>query len=152
MTLLAACLMFVAWTAQGKEVKAKDDTAKELKKLQGTWKVVALEVDGNELSEEDRKQAPTELTIKGTKYVLKGQQDSKGTFQLGANKKFKTITTKPTDGPYKGKTIKAIYKLDGDTMTACYDITGKTRPDAFSSKDKEGYVVIKYKRKKKRDD
>jgi uncharacterized protein (TIGR03067 family) len=144
MMLLAAGLVIATGAA-----RAKDDTAKEIKKLQGTWKVVAVEVDGNELSDEDRKQAPTRLIVKGTKYTLKGTQDSKGSFQVGANKKFKTITSKPTDGPYKGKTIKGIYKLDGDTMTVCYDITGKTCPDAFTTKEKEGYVIIKYKRKKK---
>ena len=41
------------------------------------------------------------------------------------------------DGPNKGKTILAIYELNGDTLRVCYDLTGKVRPTEFKTKKGE---------------
>ena len=52
------------------------------------------------------------------------------------------------DGPNAGKTLQAIYQLDGDTMKVCYAPAGQDRPTAFDTKDKPGYALIVYKREK----
>ena len=43
----------------------------------------------------------------------------------------------------------AIVERTGDTMKACYDISGKERPKEFSTKDKPTFVLIEYNREKK---
>jgi uncharacterized protein (TIGR03067 family) len=130
----------------------KVDVKKELQQLQGTWRIVAIEINGNKLSDDDLKNAPTKLILKGNKYTLEGGEGGKGTFKADPTKKPKTVDSVPSEGDNKGKTIKAIYEIDGDTMKACYDISGKTRPKDFTTKDMEGYVFIEYKREKKKDD
>ena len=56
---------------------------------------------------------------------------------------------KGTDGPNKGKTIKTIYKIDGDTVTLCYELGGDGRPTKFESKPESKQFLVVYKREKK---
>ena len=51
-----------------------------------------------------------------------GDRRTTGTFTVDPSQEARRRwTSTGTDGPNKGKTIKAIYKLDGDTLTVCYD-------------------------------
>jgi uncharacterized protein (TIGR03067 family) len=57
---------------------------------------------------------------------------------------------KSTGGPLKGKTVKIIYKLDGDTFTVCFDHDKpENRPTKFEAKDGTMLAVIVYERVKK---
>ena len=56
---------------------------------------------------------------------------------------------KGTDGPNKGKTIKTIYKLDGDTLTVCYELGDGDRPTKFETKADTKQLLANYKREKK---
>ena len=55
------------------------------------------------------------------------------------------------ESPHKGKTVKAIYKLDGDTFIVCYDHDADkgSRPTKFETKDGTTLLLITYKREKK---
>ncbi len=123
---------------------AKEDTAKkELKKLEGTWQVVSMEMDGQKQSEDDAKQY--KIIIKGNKYTLKMQDNAinQGTFTIDATKKPKTIDIKPTDGDNAGQTMLGIYEQDGDTQKTCYAQPGQKRPTKFSSEGGNTLIVSK---------
>ncbi len=143
LTVLAIGLLVAA------EKKGGDAQA-ELKKVEGGWVPVAIEVDGNQIPKEDLKNAPSKLTLKGDQYTLlmPDKKVQKGTFTIDATKDPKTVDSTPADGPHKGMTIKGIYEVKGDMMKACYDISGKGRPKSFTTKDKPGHVLIVYKRAK----
>jgi uncharacterized protein (TIGR03067 family) len=51
-------------------------------------------------------------------------------------------------GPNAGKTIPAIYRLDGDSLTICYDLSSKARPSAFQSDTGSQIFLVKYVRVK----
>jgi uncharacterized protein (TIGR03067 family) len=53
-----------------------------------------------------------------------------------------------TEGPNKGKTMLAIYELEGDSMKVCYDMSGKERPTEFKTKPGTAQFLAKYKREK----
>ncbi len=123
---------------------AKEDTAKkELKKLEGTWQVVSMEMDGQKQPEDDAKQF--KVIIKGDKYTLKRGDDTvnQGTFTIDATKKPKTIDIKPTEGDNSGQTMLGIYEQDGDTQKTCYAQPDKKRPTKFSSDDGQTLIVQK---------
>jgi uncharacterized protein (TIGR03067 family) len=129
----------------------KDDAQKDLKKLQGTWTIVAVEVNGEKMSDEDSKNVGTKMTLKGDKYSIEGgERNHTGTFKVHPDKKPKAMDCMPDAGDLKGKTIQAIYEIKGDKVKICYDISCKTRPEEFATKDKEGYVLIEYQRAKKK--
>jgi uncharacterized protein (TIGR03067 family) len=135
--------------AAGCLIAAKPEDDKELAKFNGTWVTTAIEASGKKIPDEELKKAPGRLTIKDGTWKLKAASiEQSGTFTADTAKKPAQMDIKPGDGPNAGKTIQAIYQLDGDTMKVCYPPPDKDRPTTFDTKDKPGYVLIEYKREK----
>jgi uncharacterized protein (TIGR03067 family) len=122
----------------------KDDAAtKELKKLDGTWKLVSGEADGQVFGDDDLKGAS--LVMNGNKHMAKvADQTFDGTHKVDPTKKPKTIDS--TDGD---NTMLGIYRLDGDELTICVAGAGKDRPTEFTGKAGSGQVLLVWKRAKK---
>jgi uncharacterized protein (TIGR03067 family) len=127
---------------------ASADDKADLKALVGTWKMEKADLAGMDLTALF-KTATLETTADG-KYTVtvNGQKDS-GTITLDSAKTPKVMTIKSTEGPNKGKTIPAIYKLDGDALTVCYNLDGKDPPTAFATKPDTQLFLATYKRDKK---
>jgi len=116
----------------------------ELQGLQGTWEIVALEVDGATVPE---------AGFRGSRIVVKGGTFTTismgatygGTLSIDASTNPKTLDLSFRAGPERGKTSLAIFELDGDTWKLCLTVTGKTRPTAFATKRGSGhaYEVLK---------
>jgi uncharacterized protein (TIGR03067 family) len=125
----------------------KDDAAKkEMKKLEGTWKVVKEELNGSDLPLSEDK--PTLLILKGDRFTLKigDTVEAAGTGVVDATKKPRTVDLTLSEGSEKGQTMKAIYELKGDELRVCIAPPGKERPTEFSSKD--GCMLLVTKRAK----
>jgi uncharacterized protein (TIGR03067 family) len=120
-----------------------DTVADDWKALAGTWKVEKATLGGQDMSESLKTLV---LIIEEGKYKL--VTDS-GTIAIEPDKKPKVMTIKGTDGPNKGKTFPAIYEIDKDTLTICYDLSGKEPPTAFESKAGTKLFLVSYKREKK---
>lgn len=120
---------------------AKEDAAKEMKKLEGSWKVTATKVGGKSLPEKvfegDR------MVIKGNRLTMVSGEKKKGsldfTFTIDPAKKPKHIDL--TDAVMK-KTVPCIYALTGDELTICIPLVEKAkgeapkRPQSLDAKDK----------------
>jgi uncharacterized protein (TIGR03067 family) len=141
---------------------------KELKKLQGTWKVVASESDGQRPAkgwflEEFTK---AKLTVKEDKLIFSSednrpwevayQSDRKpklDTYRLDPAKKSPAFTiTISTGGFLSGsiQTVYGIYKLEGNQLTICYSTqwTEKSRPTEFKTAEGSERVLLIYEREK----
>ena len=126
---------------------ARCDDPKDVAALEGTWLPSAAELGGKPLPEAVRKSI--KLTIKGGKYaVTVGKNPDCGTVKIDAAAKPKAIDVTGTEGPNKGKTIPAIYELDGDTLKICYDLSGKSRPTEFESTEGNQLFLVTYRREK----
>src|SRR5262249_19776489 len=70
------------------------------------------------------------LSVTGNAYVLDfGPNSDKGTITLDATKTPRWIDlTTQKDGPFKGRTLPGVYKIDCDTLTVCLDSQAKARP------------------------
>jgi uncharacterized protein (TIGR03067 family) len=135
---LAVALMLTgspgAWSGEG-----KNDT------IEGTWLPSAAELGGKKFPDEVRKSI--KLVVKGDQYtVTVGTQPDRGTCKLDPSAKPKALDINGTDGPNKGKMILAIYERDGDTLRICYDLSGKSRPTEFSSREGTRLFLVTYKR------
>lgn len=122
------------------------DTAakKDLEQLQGIWQVTALEVDGNQAPDEALKEF--KITVKGDRMSHKtGETTEESSFKLDPSKKPKQIDFTVVAGTDKGKNMKAIYELDGDSLKLCVGSPGAERPTEFASKagTKIGLIVLK---------
>jgi len=113
------------------------------KALQGSWVIVSAELAGQPLPDE----------MKADKLVLDGYsyryRNDHGEIKLVPAEGVKAMDVIGKEGPNKGKTLPAIYKLDGDSLTICYDLTGKARPTQFKTEAGTMQLLITYKREKK---
>src|SRR5262249_6407506 len=127
----------------------KDDASKaDLEKMQGNWKMSSLTVNGEMVPADDVQKI--HLTVKGNRYSVKrGDQPIELSFKLDAGKKVKEIDLTYETGDNKGKTNKAIYKLEGDTLTMCrHQEAERERPAEFASKAGSMHVITVWKREK----
>jgi uncharacterized protein (TIGR03067 family) len=112
----------------------------ELKRLQGSWKVVALEVEGQIL--------PASF-FTGARVVVNGDDFSalnmgapySGTLTLDAASDPKKLDLLFKDGPHSGKTSRGIYKLNGNHWKFCLGFAGNGRPGKFATTAGSGHAL-----------
>jgi uncharacterized protein (TIGR03067 family) len=111
----------------------------DLDKLQGSWRVTALEMDGNEQS--GALPAAT-ITVSGSAFTTRGMGDDyAGTIELDPGKKPKAFDLLFTSGPPNGMRNRGIYTLTGDTWTICIATRGDTRPRRFATRPDSGLAL-----------
>ena len=147
------CLSIVAFAllAAGSPLLGgnKDSGASVLKKIQGTWRFVAHEANGQKTPADEV--AKLKITFTGDKYAISrdGKVVQEGTNKLDPSKTPAHIDAKITEGDGKGHTMLGIYELKGDTIRVCFDTAGKERPTRFTTKDGQMEVVIQREKKTK---
>lgn len=119
---------------------------KEEKMLDGTWQLVEGEIAGMKFPPEVAK--GIKLTISGGRYVVTAESKDEGTVKYFPDASPKAMEVTGTAGPNKGKTFQAIYQVTGNTLTVCYDLSGKARPTEFKSKPGTQLFLATYKKAK----
>jgi uncharacterized protein (TIGR03067 family) len=116
-----------------RELKMKTD----LERLQGTWNIVALEMDGQKMPSEG-----ASIAIKGKRFTTTAMGATyNGMVDVDESKSPKTFDLKFTAGPEKGNTSLGIYELDKDTWKICLTLTGKKRPQKFATAPGSGFAL-----------
>ena len=154
---VALCLtLAVAARADDEADKSKDkaDAKADQAAIQGAWKVVGTEEDGQ------KNENPDEIVIRfegeEVSQTKGGQQVDPATFKLDEKAKPKTLDLTPLQGPDKGKTIKGIYELTGDSLKICLAAPGgpgaadAPRPTEFKSGN--GVIVASFEREAEADE
>jgi uncharacterized protein (TIGR03067 family) len=111
---------------------------KDLEKLQGSWAIAELEMDGQSTA------APAEarIVIEGSRFTSTGMGSTyEGTLELDASAKPARIDMKFDKGPEKGNTNLGIYQWKGDSWKLCLATRGATRPTTFKSSAGSGIAV-----------
>jgi len=49
-------------------------------------------------------------------------------------------------GPNAGRTIAAIWRVEGEVLELCYDVGGGTRPTMFASAAGSTRLLVRYRR------
>jgi uncharacterized protein (TIGR03067 family) len=120
---------------------------KALTDLNGAWEVTSLEQSGVKLPAEQVQAMLMVLTMKDGKFTTKmgSNEIDKGTYKAGDIANSVDIASNAPE--LKGKTIKALYKLDGQTLTVAYDLSGGDRPTEFTTKAGTQLLVETYRKK-----
>jgi uncharacterized protein (TIGR03067 family) len=127
----------------------KPETAKPLpdqKAIQGRWKVVTCEIDGDKVATED-----FSVVITGDKILVKDEGLIKEfTYTLDPTQKPKHIDWVPTFGVKKGSVIPGIYRLDGNKLVFCTKSGPEdaNRPAAFKTEAESQLSLMVLQREK----
>ena len=112
----------------------------DLDKLQGTWHVTSLELDGRPAAASSL--AGTLIVVSGATFTSRMADAAyEGTISLGPSKSPKTFDLLFTTGPQKGTSHPGIYKLAGDTWTICFAMHGTARPKRFATRPGSGLAL-----------
>jgi len=122
---------------------------KDRKLIAGTWRVISYERDGKKTPAEQLEKTRSIYTTDGKATVRRdGKTIIQANTKIDPTKTPKQSEATYTEGELKGKTVLAIYEIDGDNMKSCFAPPGQDRPTEFSSKPGSGHVLIVYKREK----
>ena len=91
------------------------------------------------------------LTIKGKEFTIDFAENSdRGTFTIDPAKSPKWITIATNKkGPFFGRTLQGIYKIEKSQLVICCEVDGKTRPTAFEAPEKSRNMLLTFRREKK---
>ena len=105
--------------------------ASDQDKFQGAWQRVSIIDDGKKVEGAET----GSVVFSGGEYTLKDGDTvkSKGTYKLDEGKNPKEFDVMPGAGPNKGKTLKGIYKFDGNNLIYCIAGPDLDRPKEFAS-------------------
>lgn len=107
------------------------DAETEQERFQGNWNMVQGFQKGEKISEQAVKDARLML-FEDRHTVWVDGQFMAGAHKLDPSQSPKTIDVTDDRGPYKGKTCKGIYELEGDRMRVAFAAPGEDRPKEFS--------------------
>ncbi len=114
----------------------REATATEMTKFQGSWKQIAYERDGVTEPDDEHGWEPT-VTFTGDAFVVTladGSVPIAGTFKLDPTRSPKTVDWSDSIGEDAGKTLLAIYALEGDRLVFCAAYPGDARPTEFKTR------------------
>ncbi len=145
--LLSPFIAFLLFA--GTSLAAKPDPADDAKAVQGLWIPVKAELAGQPMPDSVLKTISLKLD-KGKYEVTVSTEPhpDKGLYIIDATSKPKSVTITSVEGPNHGKTIPAIYELEGDTYRVCYDLSCAKRPTEFKTLPGTQLYLVTYKRKK----
>jgi uncharacterized protein (TIGR03067 family) len=112
----------------------------DLEKLQGTWSVTHLELNGTTLPPATYADAKIILTADKFKSLSMGAV-YEGRIELDPTKTPKTLKMIFTEGPERGNTNFGISELNGDSWKFCLAITGGPAPVSFATTPNSGCAL-----------
>lgn len=108
--------------------------------LNGSWTPIKQEFGGKELpAMAFQKQ---KLIINDTTYILSAESVDKGSLQYNNGQ----MDIYGKEGVNMGKHFTAIYKLENDQLTICYNLAGNGYPSAFETKSKPLFFLSVFKK------
>lgn len=127
---------------------APDD--KQLEPFQGKWKIVSVLINGDEPPNKEDLEKST-LTVKGDERILRlgDELKTRSKYKIDPTKSPKTIDITVIEGDenLKGRTLKGVYDIQGDTMTVVLSLTNE-RPTDLTCKPESNRVLQKFQRTK----
>jgi len=108
--------------------------------LNGTWTPIQQEMGGKIIPL--TVMSSQQLTIRDTSYTFIAESVDKGSVHYANGK----MDIYGREGANAGKHFMAIYKLENEQLTICYDLFGETYPASYETKQHPYYFRSVYKK------
>jgi uncharacterized protein (TIGR03067 family) len=116
-------------------------------RLDGTWVPIAANVSGQELVVAELRVARFVLDHGGYQIIDRGDHVvDRGDYHIDDSVYPQTMDIVGVQGPNAGRVMHAIYKLDGDHLTVCYDLESAVRPVNMQAQEDQLLLSITYAR------
>ena len=140
------CAFLATGFLLGADDPPKSAAKNDVDALQGGWSMVRLLVNGEEVPSDQAKTG--ELVVIDDEYrPMLGASAEASTIKINASKTPKEIDFTSTTGFQKGKTLKGIYKIEGNNLTICRaQSPDKSRPKEFSAPAESERLLVVWKR------
>ena len=115
--------------------------------LEGAWVPVAASVSGQELLVAELR--VKYLVLDGHDYSIidrTNQVVDRGEYLVDTSASPQAIDIVGRDGPNAGRSMLAIFEIEGNRLTVCYDLDGKHRPANMIAQDDQLLLSITYER------
>lgn len=152
MTLVAVAVLSLAACAAGSRETKGQGLGPELQRFQGTWLLVAAEMDGKPVADEHVQKS--RLTYVGDQVELLVPHQHHEVIvakilALDPGQRPAQMKWVRTKGPFTGVATVAIYEFEGaDQYKICLDPSGKTLPARFGTDAGSGHVWQTWRRVK----
>ncbi len=115
--------------------------------LEGTWVPVAADVAGKPLFVGELR--VKYLVLEGGGYSIIDRANhvvDSGSYLMNPLARPATLDIVGRDGPSAGRTLHAIFQLDEDSLTVCYNLDGSERPPNMQAGEEQLLLSITYAR------
>ncbi len=113
--------------------------------IEGTWHLVSGEQDGREIAAADIQHSKLQIVGNAHEATV-GDGFLKGTHTLGTDQNPMTIDASDAEGPFAGKTLLGIFKLEDDLLTVCFAAPTNDRPTEFTTQGGKATILHAWKR------
>jgi uncharacterized protein (TIGR03067 family) len=110
--------------------------------LDGIWQPVSGELRGQSLPEGSLNHLKLILGDGNYELIVGTTTADRGIYEIIPQTSPQQMQITGTEGPNKGRAIPAIFELEEEKLTICYDLSGEKAPDDFKTNaDSELYLV-----------
>lgn len=128
--LLAATGALPLWAADARQEAIDRDHAL----TKGTWRIVALVVNGNTVNDDDARKITVVNGAQGDwELLVDGNRVARGTSTIDPTTTPKEIDATVTEGDGVGRKTLGIYETGEKTRRVCYASAERSRPGEFTS-------------------
>ncbi|AMV40662.1 TIGR03067 domain-containing protein [Planctomyces sp. SH-PL62] len=120
----------------------------ELARHQGVWRGVSFRRDGKETPEAIVRTITRTVDDDRVVWRRDGKSFSGSTIILDPAADPRTIDVLADGGPGRDKTVRGLYKLEGDELTICTADPDEPRPTAFRADAGDRWTLMVFKREK----
>jgi uncharacterized protein (TIGR03067 family) len=123
-------------------------TPQDAKAIVAKWVAVSTEYEGHRWLSTERRVTPRVEVREDSLTINNGQLAYPMRYTLDARKSPAHIDLVYTDGSDKGKSVKGLYELKGDSLKLCVAQPGEERPKALATKPGETFMLYNLVRSK----
>jgi uncharacterized protein (TIGR03067 family) len=129
-------------------IRAQEPASREIEKHQGTWLASSFRRDGQETPQEIVRTITRTVVKDHVVWKRNGKSFAGTAMVLDPKQSPRAIDVIADGGPFRGKRVLGIYRLDKDRLTICMADADQPRPKDFTAEKGSRQTLMTFTREK----